>query len=72
MTRRQLNDPFGSDDEEDERFVSKWTRLSNMYISVTFIFRISNHKPDNKHPNMLCNLGCILTTYVHKIVKSKY
>jgi len=37
MTRRQLTDPFGSDDE-DERFVSKWMRLSNMYISVTFIF----------------------------------
>jgi hypothetical protein len=28
MTRRQLTDPFGSDDE-DERFVSKWMRLSN-------------------------------------------
>jgi len=70
MTRRQLTDPFGSDDE-DERFVSKWTRLSNMYISVTSIIPISNHKPDSKHLNILCNLGCILASYVRKIVKSK-
>jgi hypothetical protein len=66
MTRRQLTDPFGSDDE-DERFVSKWTRLSNMYISLIFI---SNNKPASKHPNILCNLGCILATYIHKIVKA--
>ena len=71
MTRRQLTDPFGSDDE-DERFVSEWMRLSNMYISVTLIFPVSNHKPDSKHPIILNNLGCILATYVCKIVKSKY
>jgi hypothetical protein len=52
MTRRQLTDPFGSDDE-DERFVSKWVRVSNIYRSVTFIFAVSNHRPDRKHPNVL-------------------
>ena len=48
----------------------KWMRLSNMYISVTFILPTSNNKPASKHPNILCNLGCILATYVHNIVKA--
>jgi len=71
MTRRQLTDPFGSDDE-DERFVSKWKRLSNMYVNVPIIFPISNHKPDSKQPDILSNLDCILATYICRIMKSKY
>jgi hypothetical protein len=52
MTRRQLTDPFGSDDE-DERFVAKWTRLSNIYNTVTFMFPLSSHRPDGKFPSVL-------------------